>query len=52
MKDVRATEDGLLLKPQVLIAYRAWLLFIEPLERLFLDLPPLVLAQGELRLVN
>ena len=52
MEDVGTTEDGLLLKAQVLIAYRAWLLFIEPLERLFFDLPPLVLAQGQLRLVN
>ena len=52
MEDVRATENGLLLQAKVLIAYRAWLFFIEPLERLFLDLPPLVLAQGQLRLVN
>lgn len=52
MEDVRATEDGLLLQPQVLIAYRAWLLLIEPLEGLFLDIPPLILAKGQLRLVN
>jgi hypothetical protein len=52
VEDVRATEDGLLLQAKVLVAYRAWLLLIEPLERLFLDLPPLILAQGQLRLVN
>ena len=52
MEDVRATENGLLLQAKVLVAYRAWLLFIEPLERLFLDLPPLILAQGQLRLFN
>ena len=44
VEDVRATEDGLLLQPKILIAYRAWLLLIEPLESLFLDIPPLVLA--------
>ena len=44
VEDMRAAEDGLLLKPRVLVAYRAGLLLIEPLEGLFLDLPPLVLA--------
>jgi hypothetical protein len=52
VEDVRAAEDGLFLQAKVLIANRARLLLIEPLERLFLDLPPLVLAQGQLRLVN
>lgn len=49
---MRATEDCLFLQPQVLITYRAWLLLIEPLESLFLDIPPLILAKGQLRLVN
>lgn len=44
VEDVGATEDGLLLQPQVLIAYRARLLLIEPLESLLLDILPLVLA--------
>jgi hypothetical protein len=52
VEDVSATEDRLLLKSQVFIAYGTWLLVIETFERLLFDLPPLDLAQGQLRLLN
>jgi len=52
MENVSATEDRLLLKPQVFIANGTWLLVIETLERLLFDLPPLDLTQGQLRLLN
>lgn len=44
MKNVCATQDRLLLKPKVFVADRAWLLVIEPLKGLLLDVFPLLLT--------
>jgi hypothetical protein len=44
VKHMSAAEYGLLLEPQVLIAYGTWFLLIEALERLLLYIPPLILT--------
>lgn len=49
---VSATQDSLLLESQVIIANGAWLLIVEPFQRLSLYVLPLLLTQWQSRLLN
>ena len=52
MKDVAAAQDVLLLESELLVADRAGLFVIEPLEGGLLNILPLLLTERQLRLVN
>jgi hypothetical protein len=52
VKDVAAAQDVLLLESELLVADRAGLFVIEPLEGGLLNILPLLLTERQLRLVN